>query len=169
MNKFCSWSKITQTLISNFLLHTSSGLSIYFWIIKSLCFILNDFAFDGDFFSGELRIAWPSSPTSSGDYGSSSLASVGETSVSALAFFFRECSSLPKQYSLISLLSVARSLKTWMPRPRFRWVGFSNHRLYPSKCDSGHEYFVNYLFSKLNCLNLVLFLLPLFSVLYTVP
>ena len=59
--------------MSNFLLQIKSGLSIYFWIIKSLCLILKVLDFEGDFFSGEEGNYSVSATAaiSSGDYGSS--------------------------------------------------------------------------------------------------
>ena len=72
-----------------------------------------------------------------------------------LSFFLMLSSSLPTQYYLISLWRVSMSLKTWIPLPLFRWVGFNNHRLKVSKWHSGIEYLVNVLFSKLNALNFV--------------
>ena len=72
-------------------------------------------------------------------------------------FFFQDSSSLPTQYSLISLWRVGRSLKTWIPLPRFRCVGFKSQRLKPSKWLRGHESLVCVLFSKLKDLNFVAF------------
>ncbi len=66
-------------------------------------------------------------------------------------------SSLPWQYSLTSLCRVSKSLNTWMPRPRFKCVGFNNHKLYPSKWHIGKLYFTAVRFSKLKVLNFVIF------------
>ena len=144
--------------MSNFLLQMRSGLSMYFWIIKVLCFILNaplDDCFDGDDFS------WVSAWSSSISVGLRSFLS-GELVVSSppfcyFDFFFQDSSSLPTQYSLISLWRVGRSLKTWIPLPRFRCVGFKSQRLKPSKWLRGHESLVCVLFSKLKDLNFVAF------------
>ena len=79
------------------------------------------------------------------------------SSVFVLFLFFQLSSSLPTQYSRMSLCKVESSLKTWIPLPRLRWVGFRSHKLYPSKWLSGQVSLVKFLFSKLNCLNFVLF------------
>jgi hypothetical protein len=72
-------------------------------------------------------------------------------------------SSLPLQYYLISWFSVSKSLKTWMPRPLFKWVGFSNHKLNPSKWHLGIESREYFYFSKLNAYTFDLFLESFFS------
>lgn len=142
--------------MSNFLLQMRSGLSMYFCMIKVLCLILNaplDDCFDGDYFS--CCSAWSSSMSVglisflSGLWASSPFY--------CLDFFFQDSSSLPTQYSFISLWRVGRSLKTWIPLPRLRCVGFRSQRLKPSKWLRGHESLVCVLFSKLKDLNFVAF------------
>jgi hypothetical protein len=76
-------------------------------------------------------------------------------------------SSFPEQYSFISLCMLSRSLNTWMPLPLFKWVGFSSHRLNPSKWLSGNVYLTAVLLSKLNVLNLVILLLLYYCFIYT--
>ena len=129
---------------------------MYFWIIKVLCLILYPAAafplpfFDGDCFLGYgFSSSNPSSLPPSGD----------PSSISPPHAFFLGAtltsSSLPWQYSRISLCRVSRSLKTWIPRPRFKCVGFSSHKLNPSKWHCGMLYLVVVRLSKLKVLNFV--------------
>lgn len=161
--------------MSNLRLWISNGFSIYFCMMNVLNFTLLAVGFFTDWDSSlcnnklvaacsssfrvlELicRIGGivkapdiiPSAGDCGGCYGS------GLFSKSFFYCLLNFFNSRPEQYCLISLCKVSKSLKTWMPRPLFKCVGLSIHKLYESKWQRGMVYFFNFL-SKLNGLDFV--------------